>query len=105
MCDGGKGHRERERVPALSSADPTTFEHVSLLQLRDPYYDTTCTASTEATTNWQGGTTNWQGGTLPICVECRTRPIQTSQLTHYACAVQVPIHYSAGTPYSPSYHM
>ena len=50
-------------MPALRSADPTTFEHVSLLQLRDPYYDTICTASTEATTNWQDGT-------LPICVVC-----------------------------------
>ena len=27
-------------------------------------------------------------GTLPICVECRTNPTETSQLTHYACAVQ-----------------
>jgi len=49
--------------------EPNYFEQlVSLLQLRDPYGDTTCTASTEATTNWQGGTTNWQGGTQAPCL-------------------------------------
>ena len=77
----------RARVPALASADPTKFEHMS------PYHNLGIHIETSPIE------------TLPICVECGTSPIETSQLTHYACAVQVPIHYSAGTPYSPSYHM
>ena len=35
---------------------------------------------------------------------CWNRQTNLSRLV-YACAVQVPIHYSAGSPYSPSYHM
>ena len=47
----------------------------------------------------------------PCCTSLPTAMMLTSylvrriNLTHYACAVQVPIHYSAGTPYSPGYHM